>query len=163
MTATAVQIDDLLWGATKHSDVLKIDPRIVKQALETVPYQLRGARQVWHVRDGMPAIFRRTLGNSGSKIDFETLAPKDRLDFIRSQRELLKLKQETKTLLPAVDVERQVGEMVKILAQGLAALPDALERECGLTPAGITAAHRAIDAARETLYTAVVTLLEKPD
>ena len=159
-TATIIPINDLLWTQTRYSDVLGMDRRVVASALETAPSQMHSGTRVWHVRDGMPAIFKR---GQGGKIDFETLAPKDRLDFIRSQRELLKLKQETKTLLPAVDVERHVGEMLKILAQGLAALPDVLERECGLTPAGITAAHRTLDAARETLYAAVVTLLEKPD
>jgi len=145
-------IDEMFWVATKYSDVLKIDPRIVKQALETAPYQMRGARQVWHVRDGMPAIFQRVNGTSAAKRNPNDMEPKDALDYYRAQREKIKLAEDIRKMIPAADIERVISEAFKVLAQSLDALPDALERDCGLPASAVTAAQHAVDAMRETLY-----------
>ena len=160
--AATIAIDSMLWTATKFSDVLKIDRRAVAQALETAPFQMHQARKIWHVRDGMPAIFKQVYGinNLMGEVNPDQLAPRDRLDYVRSQRELLKFREETKNLLPAEDVARVLGEAFKVLAQGLSALPDSLERECGLSAPTVTALHRSIDSVRETLYTSVMALLE---
>ncbi|MCP5197511.1 MAG: DUF1441 family protein [Gammaproteobacteria bacterium] len=160
MSAPAVAIDDLLWTVTRFSDVLRVDRRVVAQALETAPSQTRGARQVWHVREGMPAIYRRVFGISEHEIDLDRLPPKDRLDYIRSQRELLKLQRETREQLSAAEVERAIGEAFKVLGQSLSTLPDDLEQECGIPAPALSVLHRRIDAARESLYQSLVKLFE---
>jgi hypothetical protein len=144
-------IDDLLWTSTRFSDVLRLDRRMVAQALETAPFQTRNGHRVWHLRDGMPAIFQRVGGGSSSN-DPETMEPKTALDWYRGQREKLKLAVETNDLIPAADIERTVGIAFKTLAHSLDSLPDALERDLGLPPALVAAIQQAVDSARETLH-----------
>lgn len=144
-------IDALLWSSTRFSDVLKLDRRVVAQALEKAPFQTRNGLRVWHLRDGMPAIFQR-VGGDGSPDDPESMEPKMALDYYRGQREKLKLAFETKELIPATDIERTIGEAFKVLSQTLDALPDALERDLALPPAAVAATQLAIDGLREALY-----------
>ena len=155
-------IDDLLWTSTRFSAVLRLDRRAVAQALETVPFQTRNGHRVWHLRDGMPAIFQR-VGGGDKASDPELLAPKDALDYYRGQREKLKLAIETGELIPAADVERVTGDAFKSLAQSLDALPDALERDCGLDPLTVSSLQRAVDDARERLYTNLIADLPLPE
>ncbi|MFZ4792302.1 MAG: DUF1441 family protein [Candidatus Competibacteraceae bacterium] len=154
-----ISIDEMCWGATKYSDVLKIDPRIVKQALETVPYQMRGARQVWHVRDAWPAIYAR-VGDKTAKKRPDDMEPKDELDYYRAKREKLKLAEDIRKMVPAADIERTIGEAFKVLAQTLDSLPDALERDCALPPGVVVNIQRAVDNARDLLYTTLMSALE---
>ena len=155
-------IDDLLWTSTRFSDVLRRDRRAVAQALETVPFQTRNGHRVWHLRDGMPAIFQR-VGGGDKASDPELLAPKDALDYYRGQREKLKLAIETGELIPAADVERVTGDAFKSLAQSLDTLPDALERDCGLSPMTVAAIQVAMDSAREALYENLVAVLNSKE
>lgn len=151
-------IDDLLWTSTRFSDVLRIDRRLVSQALETAPFQTRNGHRVWHLRDGMPAIFQR-LGGGGKASNPDGMEPKDALDYYKGQREKLKLAVETNELIPAAEIERTVGIAFKSLAHSLDSLPDALERDLALTPALVSAIQAAIDQARETLYLNLATAL----
>ena len=151
-------IDDLLWTLTRYSDVLRIDRRVVAQALETAPFQTRNGHRVWHLRDGMPAIFRRTWDGS-NPTDPEAMEPKTMLDYYRGQREKLKLAFETHALIPATDIERAVGDAFKALVQTLDGLPDALERDLALPPEHVSATQVVIDQLRETLYRNLVTAL----
>ena len=153
-------IDELLWTLTRFSDVLKLDRRMVAQALETAPFQTRNGHRVWHVRDAMPVIFQRVDGCGGTN-DPETLAPKDALDYYRGQREKLKLAVETNELIPAADIERTVGIAFKTLAHSLDSLPDALERDLALPAPVVSAIQAAIDQARETLYRNLATALSQ--
>ena len=154
-------IDDLLWTSTRFSDVLRLDRRTVAQALETAPFQTRNGHRVWHLRDGMPVIFQRV--GSGAKCCPEDMAPKDELDYYRAKREQLKLAAETGELIPAADIERVIGDAFKALAQSLDALPDALERDCGLTALTVNAAQKTVDAMRETLYVNLVSVLRQEE
>lgn len=70
--------------------------------------------------------------------------------------EKLKFQTAARQLLPASDVEKTIGEAFKALAQTLDSLPDTLERDCALPPNAVIAAQRAIDAARETLYSMLI-------
>ena len=158
MTAEVSAFDDLHWTATRYSQAMGIDVRAVNERLATIPHSMRGARKVWHVREGMPALF-----GCGKKKTPSDMEPKDRLDHYRAERENIKLQEEIRNLLPAVDVERSVGEAYKVLAQGLSAIPDLLERECGLSSDTVISLHNAIDAVRETLYLSVVELMNNPD
>lgn len=165
-TAAVTPIDNLLWTATKYSDVLKIDRRVCQQALETAPHSMHGKRHVWHIRDGMPAIYRRVWNLSdtaGDQVDPSKLPPKDRLNHYQAERERLKFAQDKRVLLPAVEVEQVIGESIKVLAQTLDILPDTLERDAALAPEIVTQVTRTIDAARETLYEQLRQLTVKPD
>lgn len=152
-------INELLWTATRYSDVLKIDRRVVAQALEKAPSTQYNGDRVWHVRDGMPAIFKP----DARKLDPNNMEPKEALDYYRAQRERIKLAEDIRKMIPAADIERVIGEAFKSLAQSLDSLPDALERDCGLPPTAVTAAQIAVDAARELLYETLMTTLAARD
>lgn len=144
--------DPLWWHATKYSDVLRIDPRVVKQALETVPYTIRGQRQLWHVRDAMPAIFQRVYGSSAPK-DPDEMEPKDALDYYRAQRESLKLNEDIRRMVPAEDLDSLTNITREVITETLKRLPDILEKDCGLPPIAHATAQRAVDAMIESFVT----------
>lgn len=152
-------INELLWSATRYSDVLQIDRRVVAQALEKAPSTQHNGVRVWHLRDGMPAILRP----DARKQDPATMEPKEALDYYRAQRERIKLAEDVRKMVLAAEVERVIGAAFKALAQSLDGLPDALERDCGLPPEAVTAAQIAMDAAREALYETLMTALEARD
>ena len=142
-----IPIDSLLWHATRYSDVLQLDRRVVAKALEAIPAQTRNGVRVWHVREGMRAIFGK---------DKQEMTPREQLDYYRAQREKLKLGEEIGKVIPASEVERIASEAFKSLALVLSTLPDALERGCGLQPDAVARAQTIIDDARESLYAALV-------
>ena len=158
MTAEPVAFDDLLWTATRYSHSLNINERAVAKALATVPHRMIGARKVWHVRDGMPAIF----GSGKAKKNPAEMEPKDELDYYRAQREKLKLAADIGQMVMASDVERSIGEAFKTLAQTLDGLPDSLERSHGLAPVIIASIHSSIDIARNILYETLMSSLATP-
>lgn len=148
-----ISFDDLLWTQTRYSDVLKLDRRVVAQALAEIPAREKGGKQAWHVRDAMPAIYRRVFGIAAPQCpDPAKLHPKVRLDHYRAERERLKLELEQKTLLAAVEVEAAIAKVFKAIAQQLDVLPAALERDFALPPDQVTRLYDAMDAAREALY-----------
>jgi hypothetical protein len=110
---------------------------------------------MWHVREGMPAIFRRVFGVYNEDFDYRQLAPKDRLDHFRAERERLRLEAETRELIPASEVESAIAIALKQLAQTLDALPDTLDRAAGLSPEALDVAQRCIDSARDELFEAL--------
>lgn len=152
-------INELLWTATRYSDVLKLDRRVVAQALEKAPSTQYNGERVWHVRDAMPAIFKP----EARKHDPNNMEPKEALDYYRAQRERIKLAEDIRKMIPAADIERAIGETFKALSQTLDALPDALERDCGLPPMAVTAAQQAVDVMRETLYANLMNALAATD
>lgn len=154
MTAEINIFDDLFWTATRYAQVLAMDVRTVNELLVTAPHALKGSRKVWHVREGMPAIF----GGAGRKNPDE-MEPREALDFYKAQREKIKLATETGELIPAVGVEATIGLAFKALAQSLDSLPDALERDLGLPGATVQAIQQAIDQARERLYNNLILAL----
>ncbi len=154
-------IDDLLWTATRYSDVLQLDRRVVAQALETAPSQTRNGNRVWHVRDAFNAISQR-IGGSGKKQNPEDMEAKDELDYWRARREKLKYAEDIRKMIPAAEIEQSIGAAFKALAQVLDGLPDSLERDCGLPPVAVTAVQNAIDLARESLYQSLIAVLEPP-
>ena len=154
MNAEISAFDDLLWTATRYAQTLGIDVRAINERLATAPHTMKGARKVWHIRDGMPAIF-----GSGKKKNPAEMEPKDELDYYKAQREKLKLAQDIGQMVMASDVERTVGEAFKTLAQTLDGLPDSLERAHGLPPAVITTIHGALDVARQVLFETLMSSL----
>ena len=158
MTAEIQEFDELLWTATRFSHVLGMNERLVAKALATIPCRTIGARKVWHVREGMPAIF----GGGKGKKNPEDMEPKDQLDWYKAQREKIKLAQDIGQMVLAVDVEKTIGEAFKTLAQTLDGLPDSLERSHGLAPAVISGIHDSITVARNVLYETLLLSLESP-
>lgn len=79
--------------------------------------------------------------------------PKDRLDYVKSERELMKFREETGQLIPE-DVHREaLATLVKLLVTGVELLPDQLERSTGLNPEQAKLVQAECDKLRERLYT----------
>ena len=153
MTAEIASFDDLLWTASRYSQVLGIDVREVNKRLATLPYRMIGARKVWHLRDALQIKAETTKKNPADMV------PKDELDFYRAQREKIRLAADIGQMVMASDVERSIGEAFKTLAQTLDGLPDSLERSHGLSPAVISSIHASIDVARNVLYETLMSSL----
>ena len=156
-TPAPTPIDALLWTATRYSDVLGVDRRKTAQVLEKLPSTIHNGVRVWHIRDALQ------LKDESAKKNPNDMEPKDALDYYRAQRERIKLAEDIRKMIPAADIERVIGEAFKALAQSLDALPDALERDCGLPALAVTAAQRAVDTMRETLYANLTTALAGAD
>ena len=157
MTAEIASFDDLLWTASRYSQVLGIDVREVNKRLATLPYRMIGARKVWHLRDALQIKAETTKKNPAE------MEPKDELDYYKAQREKIRLAADIGQMVMASDVERSIGEAFKTLAQTLDGLPDSLERSHGLAPAVISSIHVSIDVARNVLYETLMSSLEAPN
>lgn len=151
MEALVRPIDDLWWTATKYSNVLNIDARICKQALETVTCKMIGKRQVWHIRDGMPAIFRRLHGldTADGTADPKKLSPKDRLDHYRAERERIKLEQETGTLLTALEISSLFTRGMKEQKDVLTNIRATVEHHCDVSIEVLSLIEQIVDRALE--------------
>jgi len=134
---------------------LRLDPKLVREALTDAPAQQLSSRSAWHVRDGMPAIFRRVFGIDDAP-DALPKHPKDRLDHFRAERERLKLAAEQRAMIPLIEVESAISQLLKSLAQTLETLPAALERDYGLSAEETARLHAAMDAARDALHAAAI-------
>lgn len=150
-------IDSLLWTATRYSDVLGVDRRKTAQVLEKLPSTIHNGVRVWHIRDALQ------LKDETARRNPNDMEPKDALDYYRAQREKIKLAEDIRKMIPAADIERVIGDAFKALAQSLDALPDALERDCGLSALAVTAAQHTVDAMRETLYANLSAALRPAD
>ena len=125
--------------------------------LRGCPFVQKGERGVSWVFD-LLAVAEWKFGRQEGTVDPSGMTPKDRLDYFRSERERLKLEHETGSLIPAAEVERVVAEAMKALAQTLDTLPDALERDAGISGETVQIVQRVIDAARESMYADMVKL-----
>jgi hypothetical protein len=163
MPASAIHIDDLCWPTTRYSDVLRIDRRVCAQALETVPSMERNGARVWHIRDGMPAIFRRLHGLDAADgtADPKKLPPKDRLDHYRAERERIKLAQEVRILISAAEIEQESSLAFKMLAEGLDGIRTNLEHHCGLPHEAVSLVEQIIDKTRDQLYDQMAALMSR--
>ncbi|PZO71407.1 MAG: terminase small subunit, partial [Sphingomonas taxi] len=90
-------------------------------------------------------------------IDPRDLAPKDRKDYFQSENERLKVEMTMGTLVPAVEVEADMADLVKQIVQFLDTLPDDLERKLALKPEQVVKVQERCDRIRQLMYEKVVT------
>lgn len=114
---------------------------------------------VYRLRDACKAI----LGVTGIAIGVSTpivdqqfdpaqLPPQDRLAWMRSETERLKVETAKGELVPVAVHEAQIAAVIKRTVMVLATLPDRLEREAGLSTAAVDRAVIVCDAARAEYY-----------
>ena len=148
--------NEFLWTATRYSDVLKMDRRKVAAALETAVSAEINGRRVWHVRDGMPAIFEVAKKNPAE------MEPKDELDYYKAQREKLRLGHEIQQLVVADDAQTTIATAYQALAQTLDGLPATLAASCALPEAAVDSVRQALSVARQVLEQTLFSELERP-
>ena len=98
------------------------------------------------VRDG------RLPDEGGGVVDPRDLPPKDRKDFYQSENERLKVETTMGALVPAVEVEAEMAELVKMTVQFIETLPDVLERKLSLSADQVIAVQERCDHIRQQLY-----------
>jgi hypothetical protein len=119
-------------------------------AANAVPSGKRGGHPVYRLRDVLRALL---LKDEEGRIDPEKLEPYQRQAHYKAELDKLKLDQETRELIPRIEVEQEQARILRVVAQTLDTLPDIVERDCGATPAQVQRIERAVDECREALFT----------
>ncbi|MEF3081873.1 DUF1441 family protein [Luteimonas sp. SMYT11W] len=123
------------------------------------PLGERNGSPVYQLADAASALVGTGGGgaNDGGVIDPRDLPPKERKDFFQSENERLKVEMTMGTLVPAVEVEADMADLVKQIVQFLDTLPDDLERKLALKPEQVVKVQERCDRIRQLMYERVVT------
>jgi hypothetical protein len=116
----------------------------------SVPSGKRGGYPVYRLKDVYPYLVGAQIA-AGE--DPQNLDPYRRQAHYKAELDRLKLEQETRELIPRLEVEQEQARILRVVAQTLDTLPDVVERDCGASAAQIQRLERAIDECREALYT----------
>lgn len=112
------------------------------------PSGKRGGHSVYRLRDVWPVL----TGAVDAGEDPRNLDPYKRQAHYKAELDRLKLEQETRELIPRLEVEQEQARILRVVAQMLDTLPDVVERDCGATATQVQRLERAIDECREALY-----------
>src|SRR4029077_16440187 len=113
------------------------------------PIGRAGAHPTYLVRAVVDAIAPRV---GDGKIDIDRLPPNARDTYIRSERNLIRLREERGELILASEVERGYAAIFKEVARTFDTLPDIVERDCGLPAHALVRLEQVLDAARIELH-----------
>ena len=117
-----------------------------------IPAEKVNGSPVFRLSQAVKAILGVTRPSGhGDGSDPAALPPQDRLAWMRSESERLKVEEAKGQLIQAADHETELAAVIKRTVQTLATLPDRLERECGLSSEVVERIVAACDAARADL------------
>jgi hypothetical protein len=144
--AVNLSISDLAaeFGMTRDTVRKRLGAANVRPAAE------RRGHHVYRLRDALGAL----LGDGSD--DPERLDPFRRKAHFQAEKEKLHLDVERGELVPRPEVEDYYARAFKPIGVFLETLPDALERDAGLTPAQIERTERLLDGLREQLHANVL-------
>lgn len=146
------------WSISRLADELRLDRRTVAKRLRDAgiaPSGKRNGSEVYQLADVALAILAPELASGaggGAVVDPRDLPPKERKDFYQSENERLKFETTTGALVPAVEVEAEMAELVKTMVQFIETLPDVLERKLSLSSDQVIAVQDRCDHIRQQLY-----------
>lgn len=145
------------WSISRLAEELRLDRRTVAKRLRDAgipPAGKRNGSDVYQLADVALALLAPELagGAGGGVVDPRDLPPKDRKDFYQSENERLKFETSTGALVPAVEVEAEMAELVKTMVQFIETLPDVLERKLSLSSEQVIAVQDRCDHIRQQLY-----------
>lgn len=112
----------------------------------------------YRLRDACKAILGVSVDRRASLADDEDgadpckLPPNERLAWMRSESERLKVATAKGELIPATHLEAELAKTLKMVVQALDTLPDKLERHCALPPAAVDKVIEALDELRGELH-----------
>lgn len=143
-----------LWSINALAEEFGTGWNQVKRALRDVPAdgKIKG-KPAWRVGTAAPYLVQPP-GESGGNKDPDKMDPKDRLDWVKSERELMKLRAESGQLVSVDEYRDALASVCKLFITALDTLPDVLEREAGLTPKQTERTQATCDSAREEIYKA---------
>lgn len=117
-------------------------------AQDVKPAGKRSGFPVYRLRDVLAA----WQGTAESGFDPDRLDAFKRRAYYQGEHEKLKLQVERRELIPRIEAEQEMAQMLKITAECFDTLPDILERDCGLEPSVLVKLEDRLDKCREELY-----------
>lgn len=118
-------------GIRTLATLLDVDRDTVRAALnraELKPASNRGGHPAYAFPDAIRALFARR-----GEMDPAMLTPTDRRALADAKLRELELDKRRGELLPRDDVRQAAAQAFQLVAQGLRAIPDNLERHCGIS------------------------------
>ena len=154
MSAVVVSHDQYFnWSLNQFSKEFGIARETVGRKIRDAGIQPTGKKHnhpVYRVRDVAEAILVPQTSLGGLINDPDSMVPKERSDWFRSENDRIKFEKETGVLTSVEECREQMGEIAKMGLQILETLPDVLERDFSLGPEIVDGVERKIDALRET-------------
>lgn len=150
------------WSISRLAEEFGMDRKTVSARIREAgipPAGKRSGYDIYRLADVAAAVLGVDDGGGsgeGGVIDPRDLPPKERKDFYQSENERLKVEVTMGTLVPAVEVEADMAELVKDVVQFLDTLPDVLERKLALKPEQVVKVQERCDAVRQQLYEKVM-------
>ena len=147
------------WSISWLADQFRLDRRTVTRRIRDAGIPPAGQQSgfpVFRLADVAPVLVDPISRALEGTVDPRDLPPKDRKDFYQSENERLKVETTMGALVPAVEVEADMAELVKMAVQFLETLPDVLERKLSLQPDQVIKVQERCDHVREQLYQAIV-------
>lgn len=151
-----------LWSINSLADEFGKGWNQVKKALRDVPPDgaIKG-NPAWRVSTAAPHLVQPINPPPlTQQLEIDEMDPKDRLDWVKSERELMKLRTEARDLISASEVRESYGLLVKLFANGIDTLVDDVEQKCGLSAGQAAVIQKRCDELREQLYSANEQLLD---
>lgn len=136
-------------GIRTLASLLDIDRDTVRAALNRAdlkPVSNRGGHPAYAFPEAIRALFARR-----GEMDPAMLTPTDRRALADAKLRELELERRRGGLLPREDVREATAQAFQLVAQGIRAIPDNLERHAGLSPEQATECERVIDSISEQL------------
>ena len=142
------------FGMTRET----VSKRLADSAV--APSGKRGGYSVYRLKD----VYQYLVGSPvAAGEDPQSLDPYRRQAHYKAELDRLKLEQETRELIPRLEVEQEQARILRVVAQTFDTMPDVVERDCGATASQIQRLERAIDECREALYTELAESDENDD
>lgn len=158
MSDEGVQVADIqdrfLFSLSQLSTAFGPARETVSKRLQIAGVAPRGKRHghdVYHIGDAAAVILAGNLPTFEGIEDPDKLAPKDRLDWFKSENERRKLERDEGGLVASLEVRTEIAGVVKLVTQMLDTLPDILERDCRLSIDVVGKVEEQIDALRHDL------------
>lgn len=146
--------DDYRWNVSQiatasglHRDTVR--KRITEAGIK--PAGKKGNAPTYHLADAMQAIFA-SHQISVSSHNPDNMAPKDRLDWYKSESERVKFGREVRDLIPVPEVRDELAEVLKMAVGWAESLPDQMERKRIFTPEQLEALEATCDELRDQFY-----------
>ena len=145
-----------LWSLSALAQEFGVGWNVIKRRMTGVSPDgdIRG-NPAWRISTAAPHLCEPVADEEGVEIDLDAMDPKDRRDWIASERDLNKLRLEAGDLIPADEVREELATLVKATVQVLDTLGDVLEREASLSGEQVEVVSEIVDRLREQLYGAL--------
>lgn len=153
-TVASLHESDILASLSAFARAFNTDRETLRRCLlehEIEPAGERAGHKLYALRHVYHAWAEET-----EETDPDKLTPFKRRAWYQGEREKVTLQELRGELVPALEMERHLGQVLQLLVRGLETAPDVVERECGLSPKQAASFERHIDKVREDLYQAVL-------